>query len=472
MKNKMNKLIDVYCSIAFHAYTKLCRVGAWFVFAAAVLLTLSATPLSANEPSAPDEIGQVTLVIGQVLAHNTKGNKHSLKRGDSVHVDETIETSEGGHVHLRFIDEGTISLRPNSRLSIELYHYDKQQPKNSAIRFNLEAGVVRSISGKATEAAHDRFRLNTPITAIGVLGTDFVVRAESEKMWAGVYSGAIAIAPLSEQCPANGLGSCGGATRLSEAMGSVMIEFSGRREKEKIVPLDPAILSKANQSDKNNSDQSVATSPVGSGRITVAEMKAIDVTAHLNTTQQPVQQQPSPFAWARQGSQLPGDTMSRPWTEAHEGRSVVAGVAGVGSDPVKQTHLLLFRTPSALTELEPRAGKYDFKPMQGEVYFSGNGASSLPEKALAQLNLNTATLQIDFAQREFNTHLEMSHPQIGSANLDQKGLIQDNGYFVAGVPDVNNVAGTLSLDGAYAGMSFVKKVELGTFTGITDWTKN
>jgi hypothetical protein len=482
MINKMNESIPAYCSNVFLLNTRSLPVCV-----AVILLALIAMPLSADEQIRTDEVGQVTLVIGQALAHNKKGEHRSLNRADAVYVGETIETSSGGHVHLHFIDDGAISLRPNSRLNIELYHYDKLQPKNSVIRFNLETGVVRSISGKATEAAHDRFRLNTPIAAIGVLGTDFVVRAESEKMWAGVYSGAIAIATLNEQCSVNGLGACGGATRLSEAMGSVMIEFNGRREKEKIVPLDPAIISKATSS---GSDNPVAPkenlSQAAPGRLTVAEIKVNDAANSLGNTQSSVQQplspvqqplppvqqplppiqqplppvqQPSPFSWARWGSQLPGDAMSKPYAEAREGRVVTIGNA----------YYALFRAPSASAGLEPRSGVYDFKLQQGQVHFVGNRIPwQTQEISLAKLN--AATLQIDFAQRQFNTHLEMSHPQAGSATLNLSGAVQDNGIFKA-QDAAGKVAGALSPEGEHAGMLFERNVQSGTFHGLTDWVK-
>lgn len=448
----------------------------WLMYAAAVLLpALVAAPLSADEPgkSASDEVGRVTLVIGQTLAHNKKGEQRSLKRGDSVYVDDTIETHGGGHVHLRFVDEGTVSLRPNSRLSIELYHYDKLQPKNSAIRFNLEAGVVRSISGKATQAAHDRFRLNTPITAIGVLGTDFVVRAESEKMWAGVYSGAIAISPLNAQCSVNGLGACAGSTQLSEAMGSVMIEFSGGREREKIVPLDPAIISKASRPGSDNSEQTADSSSVTSGRMTAAEIKAADVATRLGITRQPSQsdqqpspavdpvqqliQQASPFTWARQGDQLPGGAVLPP----------AAGMQQGQADFLGNNSYRLFRAQSALTEL-PRAGAYDFNLAEKEVGFSDFRGDDHARK-LAQLDV--ATLHVDFAAKEFSTRLEMSYlPQAGpavSAVLDGAGNIESNGRFVDGnVVSGSGVGGFLGMDGTSAALLFRKVVpDTGAFDG-------
>ncbi|MDO9139669.1 MAG: FecR domain-containing protein [Methylobacter sp.] len=480
----MNNPIKVSCFKALDAPKRQ-----WRGITAAILLVLFAVPqLSANEQNQPDIAGQVTLVIGQAVAHNQKGEQHVLKRGDSVYVADRIETAAGGHVHLRFIDDGTVSLRPNSRLSIELYRYDRVHPNNSAIRFNLETGVIRSISGKATEAAHDRFRLNTPITAIGVLGTDFVVRAESEKMWAGVYSGAIAIAPLNAQCSANGLGACAGATHLSETMGSVMLEFSGGRIREKIIPRDREILPEANQSDGNGEKLSQSTTPsiqaesrtvsidkggksdgastATSGRMTVAEMKATDVATQLDMPKQNKQPPiviptpPASFTWARWGGQWTGDTMSQPYAEVRDAGKVTVG----------NKYFVLFSTPSALSELEPRSGAYDFKLSQGQVHFVSNGPDWQKDKTTLA-NLDAATLHIDFAQRQFATDLTMSNFKNESANLNISGAIRDNGIFTA-KNAAGQVAGALSTEGEHAGMFFEREIQSGTFHGITDWIKH
>ncbi|MFU8787396.1 MAG: FecR domain-containing protein [Methylobacter sp.] len=475
----MNTSIKVSCFNALDAPKRR-----WRDITVAVLLVLFAAPqLRANEQNQPDKAGHVTLVIGQAITHNKKGERHALKRGDSVYVEDIIETAAGGHLHLRFIDDGTVSLRPNSRLSIELYRYDRVNPNNSAIRFNLETGVIRSISGKATEAAHDRFRLNTPITAIGVLGTDFVVRAEPEKMWAGVYSGAIAIAPLNAQCSANGLGVCAGATHLSENMGSVMLEFSGGRIREKIVPRDSTILPEASpdhtDSEKPNQSAAPMTAPTrtaglerggksdgasnaASGRMTVAEMKAIDVATRLDIPgkQLPPPIPPAPFTWARWGGQWAGDTMSQPYGEAREGKQVTVG----------NSHFALFRTPTASSELQPQTGAYDFKLSQGQVHFVNNGPAWQKDK-ITPANLDAGALHVDFAQRQFNTQLEMSNLNQESAILNVSGPIRDNGVFTA-QNAAGKVAGALSAEGGYAGMFFEREIQSGTFHGLTDWVKH
>lgn len=471
MRNKMNKSIEVCCSWALFSGKSRYSRRSWLVGMVAVLLALTAVPLFAEEQNNPDEVGQVTLVIGQALAHNKKGEQRSLKRGDSVYVDETIETSAGGHVHLRFVDEGTVSLRPNSRLSIELYHYDKQQPKNSAIRFNLEAGVVRSISGKATQAAHDRFRLNTPITAIGVLGTDFVVRAEPEKMWAGVYSGAIAIAPLNDQCTVNGLGACAGATRLSEAMGSVMVEFSGRKEKEKIVPLDPAIISKANQSGDNKTDQSADTPATGSGRINAAEIKAADVVATHYSVPQQQDQKGASFFWAHYGRELPDDAMAAMSASEVRGRAAMITPNEDRGPNAQPGYFALFQESKTLALAPlPTTGAYNFNLKGGEVYFKGNDAVS----RLAQLN--EATLRIDFGRSVIDAHLTMSSPQdgaFGEIKIDNSGFKDSISEGIIRAQGANNSYVNVVPNGATAHTLFGTNANdgKGSFFGAADFKK-
>ena len=456
------KLLDLFL---------LASVRAFFCW---VLLLSPAMTLHAEDFTQSELAGHVSLVIGQVLATNKNNEQRTLKRDDVVYTGDTIETSVGGHVHLHFIDDGIISLRPSSRLVIELYHYDKQQAKNSAIRFSLQSGVLRSISGKATEADHERFRLNTPITAIGVLGTDFIVRAEAEKVWAGVYSGAIAIAPLSEQCLASGLGTCAGATRLSELMGGVMLEFSHGKVQEKLAPLNPAILSKSKPINGENTDNAMLTTASLSstststsvGRIAPIDIVVVDALAQQNAQKsaaQPPLVQSSPFVWERWFwmPQAPGDTLSQP----------IGSVANVHFTGAGNTYAGLYST-LPLSEVQPQVGVYDFSLAQGQVSFTGNGATNLPSATSPGIaQLTAASLQVNFGTQTFNTQMAMSYQNI-SSSLSLSGGIQNNGYFgLQNAAGTSTVAGSISANGDNAALAFVQQVPSGTFTGLTDWVK-
>ena len=138
-------------------------------------------------------VGQVSLLIGQVKVMRKDGAVEPLRRGMAVHVGDRVETSANGHVHLRFVDNAALSVRPDSVLEIQAYQFDASRPELSEVRLQVDQGMARSISGRATEVDKNRFRLNTPVAAIGVRGTDFIVQASDATLRASVAEGAIAV---------------------------------------------------------------------------------------------------------------------------------------------------------------------------------------------------------------------------------------------------------------------------------------
>ena len=98
-------------------------------------------------------VGKVTLVLGQATLVSSNGVTSALQKGSSVKPGDRIETAGGGHVHIRFVDDALVSVRPSSRLIIEEYEYNPTKVLDSQVRFKLEKGVARAISGAAAESA-------------------------------------------------------------------------------------------------------------------------------------------------------------------------------------------------------------------------------------------------------------------------------------------------------------------------------
>ena len=91
-------------------------------------------------------MGEVTSVIGLGTVRNPQGEQ-AATRGQLIRVGDRIETTAGGHVHVRFVDGGLVSVRPLSRLHIE--DYRNQDTQNlAAIKFRLDIGVMRSVTGQ------------------------------------------------------------------------------------------------------------------------------------------------------------------------------------------------------------------------------------------------------------------------------------------------------------------------------------
>ena len=189
--------------------------------------SLASLSAAAQAKSQSPIVGEATLVIGGARLWAEDGSSQPVERGTPVRVGDRLETAAGGHVHLRFVDGGRLSIRPASRLQVESYSHTPGQPQLGAIKFRLDEGVARSITGAWGEAARERFRLNTPVAAIGVKGTDFIVRADADTTAATVYSGAIALTPLASGCGAS-VGPCinGHERMLSADMKGQMLELT------------------------------------------------------------------------------------------------------------------------------------------------------------------------------------------------------------------------------------------------------
>ena len=152
-------------------------------------------------------VGEVTFAAGDA---RIEGVSAKLARGAQVEVGQTIVTGAGGHVHVRFVDDAFVAVRPNSQLSVDDYAWDPDHAAANRVKFTLRSGTGRLITGKAGQANKQGFRLNTPMAAIGVRGTDFVVRASADTTRVSVQQGAVVMAPYGSGCSADALGACGG----------------------------------------------------------------------------------------------------------------------------------------------------------------------------------------------------------------------------------------------------------------------
>ncbi|HQT03206.1 MAG TPA: FecR family protein, partial [Thiotrichales bacterium] len=158
-------------------------------------------------------IGSVTYSVGEV----------SHPQGTQVRVGERLITAEGAQLHLQFIDQAKLVLRANSSLLIEAYRYDPTNPSNHRVKYRLESGMVRSLTGLAGEQNKSSFRLNTPLAAIGIRGTDFVVSTNDEQTRVAVISGAVSVSALNDVCMAAGFGACETSQQRVEAIANSVV---------------------------------------------------------------------------------------------------------------------------------------------------------------------------------------------------------------------------------------------------------
>ena len=432
--------------------------------------------LSATAPA--EIVGEVSLVLGRAYVVNFDQTRQRVQIGTKIKSSDRIETDSNGHVHIRFLDEALVSVRPNSQFEIVRYDFNAAQPEQSTIKFNLVEGVTRSISGAGARSARERFRLNTPIAAIGVRGTDFVVRATSQTTRALVNEGTIVVAPYSDACSATAFGPClSNAVALSESS-LQEVELAGEGSVPRVVPAsherepdsirEEVRLALTNSDDK--ADEAAAGTEVYLENVTsvrateeVAEEAASEIAANILpdfTPELPVAAAAltsRQLVWGRwthsDGAGGP-ELITLNYPEAKVDRNVTIGSADYA----------LFRIEDGFGKVEAGLGPVSFTLDSAQAVYDS-------ESGVVAMQVNGGSLDIDFVQSLFSTELNLMHSLTGNVDFFANGTISDRGYFNA-ISENQRLSGAVSLDAKEAGYFFEKQLEMGSIQGLTLWNSN
>ena len=461
------------------------------------LIALQATAQTTNYIHTPiAAVGEVSLVLGRAYLERDN-DRERIEAGSKVHVGDRVFTEAGGHVHVRFVDDALVSVRPSSTLDVVLYDYDATKPENSAVKFELSEGVARAISGDAAKSARQRFRMNTPIAAIGVRGTDFVVSANSRSTRALVNEGAIIIAPYSSECSSDALGPCAvDAVELSQNTLQVLELGSGNPAPRLISASTRRALGGVEDASNNESNSAEAQgasteSPdaVGTNEVyleSVATTKVnIEVVAAESGSGQAPDEQPSTpvvpdpvvpeipvvladftpasaltaestradqLVWGRWSSNGSPSLLSLSLSDAREGRDVtIASPSG----------FILYRNEPNGARVESGLGVVKFDLSAAEAFYdSANG--------IVAMRVAGGNLELDFVDKAFATELNLDHASTGAIDFTANGAIADGGYLLVR-EDSKIVSGAVATDGSAAGYFFEEQLEAGRIQGITLW---
>lgn len=385
-------------------------------------------------------VGEITLVVGQFEIQRPAGPVQNLVKGDAIFEGDIIKTTANGHVHVRFIDGGLVSVRPNSVFTIHEFRFNPAQPTSSVVRLTLDRGEVRSISGQATQEAKDRFRLNTPLVAIGVKGTDFTTQATPGATRVTVNQGAIVMAPFDQSCRVEALGACTGARAkdlTADMVGMALVYRSGAA--------DPSLQLISGQKEPGQISQ------------LDRQMRDNTVRAATSTSKVPDELLPSSrLVWGR-WSQLPapGDALTVSFRQAMQGNEVTVG----------DGYYFLFREANVPNHLPNLGHQASFKLQSSAAQYK------MPSNEVMPAQVNGGTFSVDFAQRSFATQLQVQANGIDTQNLSYSGKVDvQTGIFLdAGTAGKGSLAGALTLTGRQAGYLFTAPVGNGSLSGATLW---
>ena len=116
--------------------------------------------------------GVVQFVAGEVKMVRAGGGERVARKGVPVSVGDTLVTPEGGLAQIKMGDGAIVVVQPQSRLTVAEFHYAGVEDGNEKVRYRLEQGGFRAVTGAIGRTHKKNYLIETPIAHMGVRGTD------------------------------------------------------------------------------------------------------------------------------------------------------------------------------------------------------------------------------------------------------------------------------------------------------------
>ncbi|GAA5236538.1 hypothetical protein FOZ76_13965 [Verticiella sediminum] len=425
--------------------------------------------------------GEIVLAAGPAAIRQGE-SEIPATRGYKLQPGQTIVTGEGAFVHVRMADGGMVAVRPFSVFQIDVFDY-RHDTATDRVRYRLEEGVARSITGAVGESNKEAFRLNTPVAAVGVRGTDFVVATDAGTSRVAVNSGAVIVAALGGQCAADGFGTCAsGGLLLGAGQGTdgryvevvrgeqlprlVQDPDSSPDQLQRPHPQEPVAVARLpadspSERLRNDNPKPLAADPVAP--------PAIDPPGQPGTPSEsgPPIVTPPPGVELPSLAAMPKDVY---WGRWSSGAGVDASSAARVSELVAQKKGILIVNSVYGAGLDnmarqlPRSGFASFAAAGGEGVFVGaEGATALA--------VQSGALDVNFDSRTFATTSTFS----GAGNTYDtaaRGIINDRGYLQSTPAQSNSrVTGALGAGLESAVTTVERDYVDGSLSGVIGWGK-
>ncbi|HEX9184706.1 MAG TPA: FecR domain-containing protein [Burkholderiales bacterium] len=116
--------------------------------------------------------GVVQFAAGDVKVVAASGVERIARKGVPVSVGDTLLTAPGALAQLKMGDGAIVVVQPQSRLTVAEFHYAGQEDGTEKVRYKLEQGGFRAVTGAIGRTHKQNYLIETPIAHMGVRGTD------------------------------------------------------------------------------------------------------------------------------------------------------------------------------------------------------------------------------------------------------------------------------------------------------------
>jgi hypothetical protein len=147
---------------------------------------------------AQSRVGVTQATENKPLGKPPGGADRVLRVGTDVQANEIISTTSDDRAHLVFLDGTTLTIGPNSQLTIDKFVYDPATQKGE-LAVNASKGLFRLIGGKISKTA--AITVTTPSSTIGIRGGIMIFGVEATQTTSiFVYGASMTVTANGQAC--------------------------------------------------------------------------------------------------------------------------------------------------------------------------------------------------------------------------------------------------------------------------------
>jgi FecR-like protein len=143
--------------------------------------------------------GTVTHLSGTLSVQRSDGGVRILSQKSEVNPGDVLTTQRDSYAQINFSDGSSLTMRPNTQIKIEQYHFVQDRPQEDNSFLRLVKGGLRTVTGLVGKRGNqDAYKIGTHTATIGIRGSsgDTIdistgrcegVTLDCDKLPAGVY---------------------------------------------------------------------------------------------------------------------------------------------------------------------------------------------------------------------------------------------------------------------------------------------
>ena len=116
--------------------------------------------------------GVFQFVVGEVQVQSANGAGKPARKGTPLSVGETVLSEKSGTAQIKMGDGAVVVVQPGTRVTVVEFRYDGREDGSERVRYRLEQGGFRAVTGAIGRSNKYNYLIETPIAQMGVRGTD------------------------------------------------------------------------------------------------------------------------------------------------------------------------------------------------------------------------------------------------------------------------------------------------------------